>query len=167
MIDIQIDMNDDWDGPIDWQNLSEKSFTAASAQTDFPLLADMEQMVSISIILSDNVQIHELNRQYRDKDKPTNILSFPMLDAAELKNLPNMGGGEMLLGDLALAYEICAQEAEEKGISLEQHVAHLIVHGTLHLLGYDHIEDAEADAMEGLEIKALASMGLPNPYSVA
>lgn len=87
-----------------------------------------------------------------------------MLDAVLLGSLANTDDGEVLLGDMILAYEICADEAAEKDISLSQHISHLIVHGTLHLLGFDHMEEHEAETMEAMEIKALASLGLPNPY---
>ena len=88
-----------------------------------------------------------------------------MLAPAELTALSNTDDGEVLLGDMILAHQTCATESIEKGISLADHVTHLIVHGTLHLLGLDHIDDAEAEHMEALEVKALASLGLANPYS--
>jgi probable rRNA maturation factor len=87
-----------------------------------------------------------------------------MLEAEELGSLANTRDCEVLLGDIILAHRICVTEAEEKAIPLPQHVTHLIIHGTLHLLGYDHIDDHEAEEMEALEVKALASLGLPNPY---
>ncbi len=105
-----------------------------------------------------------MNHEWRGKDKPTNVLSFPMLVRAELLALAP-DGPPVLLGDIALAYESCAREAAEKAIPLDAHAAHLIVHGLLHLAGYDHeTSPAAAAAMEALEIKALALMGIANPY---
>ena len=105
-----------------------------------------------------------LNREWRERDKPTNVLSFPMFTRDELLGL-TPDGPPAMLGDIALAYETCAHEAEEKGIPLEHHAAHLIVHGLLHLAGYDHVHsDAEAEIMEALETAALAKMGVADPY---
>jgi len=112
------------------------------------------QDADISILLSNNDHIKTLNRDYRQKDKPTNVLSFPM-------------EGEFAhgsLGDLALGLEIIAEEAREQNKSLADHFSHLIVHGFLHLLGYDHIDDTEAEEMEALEIQILGDMGIKNPY---
>ena len=109
-----------------------------------------------------------LNRDYRHKDKPTNVLSFPMIDPDDFTALANTDandfGGEVLLGDVMLAYQTCAREAEERGIALAAHATHLSVHGMLHLLGHDHVEEADAEIMEALEVKALANLGLDNPY---
>ena len=110
--------------------------------------------------------MHALNREWREKDKPTNVLSFPMLDDDEIDALLDgtYNAPEIMLGDIILAYETCAAEAEEKQISVANHATHLVIHGMLHLLGHDHVGDEEAEAMEALEVKALASMGLHNPY---
>ena len=121
--------------------------------------------LSVSINLSVDDEVQALNSQWRGKDKPTNVLSFPMLDADEMVALAFTDDGEVLLGDMILAHGVCMREAAEKGIGLTDHVTHLVIHGTLHLLGYDHIDDAEADHMEAIEAKALASLGLGNPYS--
>ena len=100
----------------------------------------------------------------RERDKPTNVLSFPMLEREDLLDLDEDGPPE-LLGDVALAYETCAREAAEKGVPLEHHAAHLIVHGLLHLAGHDHeISTVDAEAMEALETKALAICGIADPY---
>ncbi|MEO0689276.1 MAG: rRNA maturation RNase YbeY [Pseudomonadota bacterium] len=122
-----------------------------------------ERLVT-SVLFTDDDTVHALNHQWRDRDKSTNVLSFPMLDRGKLAGLAIEGPPEML-GDIALAYETCVREADEKGVPLEHHAAHLIIHGLLHLAGYDHVHsDEEAEAMEALEIAALAKMGIPDPY---
>jgi probable rRNA maturation factor len=127
-----------------------------------PELANARLTASVLFATDDEVQA--LNRDWRAKNKPTNVLSFPMLARHELRALTPDGPPEML-GDLALAHETCAQEAAEKGIPLQHHAAHLLVHGFLHLAGYDHEAGAaEAEAMEALEIKALAQLGIADPY---
>ena len=96
----------------------------------------------------------------------TNVLSWPAFAGGAPEEPPGLPGeGPLFLGDLALAYETCLREAEAAGVPLADHVAHLVVHGVLHLLGHDHADDAEAEAMEDLETKVLASLGVANPYS--
>lgn len=120
------------------------------AQTeDFP-----ETEITIRIV--DEAESHELNLTYRGKDKPTNVLSFPF-EMPEGIELP-------LLGDLIICRQVVEKEAQEQGISLESHWAHLAVHGTLHLLGYDHIEENEAVEMESLETKIMKNLGYEDPY---
>lgn len=109
---------------------------------------------AISFLFCDDSRIHDLNRMYRGQNKPTNVLSFP----APPHN------PAFLLGDIALAYETIAREAREQGKSLDQHSRHMIVHGFLHLLGYDHEEAKDADVMEALEIRILQKLGIENPY---
>ena len=143
-----------------WDDLAERAAGAASEVA--PELADPR--LEASLLFTSDAQIHELNRDWRERDKPTNVLSFPMLERDELLALPPGEPPEML-GDIALAYETCAREAEEKGILLEHHATHLIIHGLLHLAGHDHEISAEdADKMEALEIKALAILGIKDPY---
>jgi probable rRNA maturation factor len=116
----------------------------------------------LSIVLTDNAAVQILNRDYRGQDRPTNVLSFPMQDdpaEAQAQNRP------VMLGDVILAYETVAFEARDQGKSLENHLCHLIVHGVLHILGYDHEEEDEAIAMEGLETKVLAGLGVADPYA--
>ena len=105
-----------------------------------------------------------LNAAYRGKDKPTNVLSFPMVQRDLLDGLANTDDGEVLLGDIILAHGVCAREAAEKGVTAAIHATHLVVHGTLHLLGYDHEGDGEAEAMEAIERAALGSLGIADPY---
>ncbi|AFV00591.1 rRNA maturation RNase YbeY [Simiduia agarivorans] len=111
----------------------------------------------VSLLIVDEAQGQALNRDYRGKDYPTNVLSFPADLPPEL-NLP-------LLGDLVVCAPVVAREATEQGKSETAHWAHMLVHGTLHLLGYDHIEDADADAMEALETEILLDLGFPAPYA--
>jgi probable rRNA maturation factor len=119
--------------------------------------------VEISIVLADDSTVQDLNREWRGKDKPTNVLSFAALDDDEGPQVPV--GAPLLLGDVILAFETCKREAEEQGKTLAHHTAHLLVHGVLHLLGWDHEEDeVEAAEMEALETRILAGFGIANPY---
>jgi probable rRNA maturation factor len=115
--------------------------------------------VSVRVVDVDEMQT--LNRDYRDKDKPTNVLSFP---AGEIDGLPADEGSS--LGDVVICAAIVRDEAAEQGKSLADHWGHMLVHGTLHLLGHDHLTDAEATEMEGLEVKILTSHGVADPYRV-
>jgi len=120
--------------------------------------------LSASVLFSSDDEVQVLNREWRGKDKATNVLSFPMIARGDLLALAKDGAPEML-GDIALAFETCAREAADKGVTVEDHAAHLIVHGLLHLAGHDHeISDADAEAMEALETKALARMAIADPY---
>jgi probable rRNA maturation factor len=116
----------------------------------------------VAIMLSNNSHVQDLNRDYRDIDKPTNVLSFASFDADELVKMPE--GADIILGDIVVAYETVVSEAEEEGKVLEDHLVHMIVHGVLHLLGFDHQSDEEARQMESLEIDVLDRMGIFNPY---
>lgn len=167
MIDVELDMGVVWSNSDFGQSEVEKAVDAAVRFAAMAELADSVVPVSVSIKLSDNAEVHALNREWRDKDKPTNVLSFPMLDDEELDAVLNgtYDAPEIMLGDIILAYETCVAEAKENDIPIAHHATHLVIHGMLHLLGHDHIEDDEAELMEALEVKALASMGLNNPYN--
>ena len=154
-----------WPDALDWEMRGGEAAAAALALTPYAALADAAPMVEIAIRLTDDAEVHALNRDFRGKDRPTNVLSFPQVQADLLETLANSDDGEILLGEIVLARETCAREAAEKRISLEDHATHLMVHGTLHLVGYDHMDDAAAAAMEALEVKALASLGIANPYA--
>lgn len=166
MIDVELDMGVVWGNSNFGQSEVEKAVDAAVRFAAIAELADPIVPVSVSIKLSDNAEVQALNREWRDKDKPTNVLSFPMLDDAELDALltGSYDAPEIMLGDIILAHETCAAEAKEKDVPIAHHATHLVIHGMLHLLGHDHIEDDEAELMEALEVKALAYMGLHNPY---
>jgi probable rRNA maturation factor len=160
-VKVDVDVSDAWDNSQNWQALAQRSVGAAFKASQF----QADPHMSLSINFSDNDEVKALNAQWRGKDQPTNVLSFPMLDGTEINQLHgDRLQREVMLGDIILAHGICMAEAQDKDIPLPQHVTHLIVHGTLHLLGYDHIDDAQADYMEALEVKALASLGLANPY---
>lgn len=107
----------------------------------------------VVILLTDDGAVRDLNARFRGKDQPTNVLSFPAAASAGAH-----------IGDIALAHGVCAREASEQGKSLEDHMTHLVVHGVLHLLGYDHLKDAEAETMEQAERDILAGLGVPDPY---
>lgn len=159
-MDLEIDIEAPWPAATDWADIAERALEAlveVAPELDNPRLIT-------SVLFTSDEEVHALNREWRAKDKPTNVLSFPMLERADLLALAPEGPPEML-GDLALAAETCTREAAEKGIPVENHATHLIVHGLLHLAGLDHeISDADAEAMEALETKALALIGIPDPY---
>jgi probable rRNA maturation factor len=113
--------------------------------------------VALAILLSEDGEVRELNRRWRGKDKPTNVLSFPSGGEGP--------GGRLMLGDVVLAFETLAREAAAAGKPISHHLSHLVVHGVLHLMGYDHERPAEARRMEGLEVRVLAGLGIPDPYA--
>ena len=134
-------------GWADCSDLAQAAVSSVAAELDVPRAGEL------SLVLSDDAQVRVLNRDYRGKDVPTNVLSF-------LQTGP-------LLGDIILARETVAREALEKGVTFEAHVTHLIIHGWLHLQGFDHVEEAAAAEMESIEIAALATLGIDNPYQVS
>jgi len=118
--------------------------------------------VEVSIVLSNDNAVRHLNADYRDADKATNVLSFPLWTAGESPVVADM---PIALGDVVLAYETVIFEAKDQEKTVQHHVAHLIVHGVLHLLGLDHIDATEADVMEAMEVQILATLGVPDPYA--
>ncbi len=144
----------------DWPPESTLSSVAsrvlgATIETIRPALA---KDAELSLVFTDDAHIRALNRQFRDTDRATNVLSFPSAPAATAR----FG---VLLGDVVLASETILREAKIEGLAFEAHLAHLIVHGFLHTLGYDHAEEAEAVAMEGLETTILGNLGIADPYA--
>lgn len=133
--------------------------TAFSASRHGSALAGAEG--EVSVVLADDALVRDLNREYRDKDKSTNVLSFSLVEPGDNPDF----GDYVAFGDIILAYETVRREAEDQGKTFEQHFRHLVVHGALHLLGYDHEDESEAEEMESLEIRILAGMGIKNPYT--
>lgn len=116
--------------------------------------AALQSRGAVTILLTDDASVAELNERFRGKAGPTNVLSFPAPENPEDH-----------LGDIALAYGVCAREAAGQGKPLAHHLQHLVAHGVLHLLGYDHLTEAEAEEMEALERRILAGLGVPDPYA--
>lgn len=160
-MNLEIDV-EEWPDQ-DWAALALAA--AGAAAEVVPALANPR--LEASILFTDDASVHDLNRGWRDKDKPTNVLSFPMLERGELEALAPEGP-PVMLGDIAMARETCAREAAEKGIALRDHASHLVIHGLLHLAGFDHeISPQDAEEMEALEVKALAKLGIADPYGAA
>jgi len=153
LIDISIE-TEDWAALDAIPQRVQAAIDAAAGESRVRLAASAE----ISVVLCGDAFIRALNRQWRGCDEPTNVLSFPI-------------GGDPaltpLLGDIVIAFETAAREAREMGKPLRDHVAHLLVHGFLHLIGYDHGDAAEAEVMEGLERASLARLGIADPYGAA
>lgn len=148
-------------GPQAWVGVLERAVDAVSKVE--PALANPR--LCLSAVVIDDGEMRALNRQWRGKDKPTNVLSFPQLEPAQLRSLAAKGP-PVMLGDIVFSASTLAREAEQKAIALQDHLAHLAVHGLLHLAGHDHEgSQNEAEAMESLERAALARMGVADPYA--
>jgi probable rRNA maturation factor len=147
LIDIEVE-DEAWIAAApDVEDLVLVAAAAALAAADF-------EGGGVTVLLTDDGSVRDLNARFRQKDHATNVLSFPAPENPEAH-----------LGDIALAFGVCAREAEEQGKPLSHHLQHLVAHGVLHLVGYDHETDAEAEQMEGLERVILAGLGVPDPYS--
>ena len=147
----------------EWPAELEPALGAAAAAVLHRCLVTGAAMVELGITLADDETVRVLNRDHRGQDKPTNVLSFPLLEGCAFE--PEAPGAPLLLGDIILAYGTVAREAAEQGKSITGHAAHLVVHGALHLLGHDHLTDEDADAMERLETEILYKLGIADPYS--
>lgn len=164
-MDIEISIEERRWEALALEALAERVFAAGLAA-----LGVAPEGSEISLLGCDDARISELNAEFRGKPTPTNVLSWPAQPLA-----PGPEGvppppeadlfGEMVLGDIAISYDTCAREAEAAQRSLEHHTAHLLLHGLLHLLGYDHIRDRDAEVMEALETKILGKLGIDDPYS--
>lgn len=154
-----------------WEGVNLPALASRAASAVFAELGLPELGFALCVMGCDDARIAELNSEFRAKGKPTNVLSFPAWNRSadapgQVPELPEAGDADdpEALGDIAISYDTCAAEAAGQGKALPNHVTHLVVHGILHLLGYDHIEDADAALMEGLEARILASLGVDDPY---
>lgn len=151
-LDIAIIRNDDhWPDELD--GVAERAVLEALKLSG----AKLKGAAELSILLTNDAEQHELNREWRGKDSSTNVLSFPQIEPFG----PVVG----ILGDITLARETLEREAAEQGVTFTDHFTHLVVHGFLHILGYDHLTDEEALQMESLETKILGSLGIDDPYA--
>lgn len=167
MILVEADAGEEWDSKTDWRALAEQAVRSAVASSRHGALNSSPLSVEVSVRLTGDAEVRALNAAYRGKDKPTNVLSFPMVEGERLEAFAAADGGEVLLGDVVLAHGVCAAEAAEKGVAVATHATHLVVHGMLHLLGYDHeTGEEDAEAMEAVERDALAAIGIADPYAV-
>ena len=141
-----------------WNDQVSEGALLRAAQAAFSACECSPVRAEVSLLLCDDGEIRDLNRNWRGKDEPTNVLSFP-IGTAPCGDVPGS------LGDVALAYETVMREARELDEPVEQHAAHLVVHGVLHLLGYDHVSEDDAQEMEALETRILADLGYPDPYA--
>lgn len=166
MIDADILIEEPaWDA-LELEQLASSVFTVAVTE-----LGLGDAGLEVSLLACNDARICALNTEFRGKPAPTNVLSWPSEEraaatAGEMPDLPQPApdGPPEELGDIAIAFETCAREAEEAGKPIEDHVAHLLVHGLLHLLGFDHETEEDAALMEGLETRILARLGVPDPY---
>lgn len=162
-VDVVIE-DDRWEA-LDLERLAERAVSAALAEVGLEPAA-----FTVSLMGCDDARIAALNADFRGRDAPTNVLSWPSQERGapaegEMPAAPGIDPtGETELGDVALAWDTCEREAAEARRPMRDHVSHLIVHGTLHLLGYDHERDGDAALMEGLEREILGKLGLPDPY---
>lgn len=154
--------------PLD---LPARALAASLAALDHLGLADPDQPVELSLLATDDARIAALNAAFRDKGAPTNVLSWPAADLAPSvpgqvppRPAPDFPDEPLFLGDIALSLDTCAREAASAGRPLSDHVTHLVVHGLLHLLGYDHQTEADAELMESTEVAILQGLGVPDPY---
>lgn len=146
-----------------WQGL-ELSRIAGVACEAAAKVAELPQPSEVSILATNDTKIAELNGQFRNKLEPTNVLSWPAEDLSNGAGQRPRYPDDRELGDIAISYQTCAKEAKVYNKSFEDHVTHLLIHGFLHLLGYDHVQDDDAILMESLEIKGLETLGIDNPY---
>ncbi len=164
-MNLEITLEDDR-----WRGLEPLATRAIAAVLEY---CDLEaDQCEISLLGCDDTRIAELNAEFREKSTPTNVLSWPAEELAperegDIPPAPQPDfTGEIALGDIAISYDTCAREAAEAGKSTDDHVTHLVVHGTLHLLGYDHIRDLDATLMERVEVEILGKLGIDDPYNV-
>ena len=165
---LNVDIADErWNKTLDnvheiMDNTKETVFMMMPSIIDLDIL-DTEKILSVNIRLSNDEEVHRLNKDFRGMDKPTNVLSFANIDFVDFE-VDNSPFTDIELGDIIVAYETMVRETEELNISFEAHFYHLLVHGLLHLLGFDHVEDEDAEFMESTEVLILNKLGVDNPY---
>ncbi|MFN3827413.1 MAG: rRNA maturation RNase YbeY [Micavibrio sp.] len=166
LLDLDIVINQGgWEHlPIPIEAFSREVINLTLSMADLPAELSGRE-TEICLVLTDDKEIHTLNRDYRGMDKPTNVLSFANLDSETADEELAQEDVPFSLGDIIIAWDTMEREALEQKKEFLDHLRHMMVHGTLHLLGYDHMEEAEAQEMEGLEIKILEKMGVKNPYT--
>ena len=145
------------------ENVANTAFNYMELNADLSSI-DFDKPLLIGLSLSNDDIVHKYNKEFRGIDRPTNVLSFANMDDDDFTSEDELYD-EVELGDIIIAYETTQREADEKHISLHDHYCHLLVHGLLHLMGYDHQLDAEAEVMEGHEINILKELNIPNPYT--
>ena len=154
-LEIEVtELSDKWRHWPGAEALARKAIEASCAMVG----ARLRDGAEVGLQLADDARVRALNREWRHIDAPTNVLSFPAFSTSGLAVAP-------MLGDIVLAYETTFREAEAEGKTLADHATHLIVHGFLHLIGFDHLDDGEAEAMEAMETRILASLGVADPYA--
>ncbi|MDP8994513.1 MAG: rRNA maturation RNase YbeY [Pseudomonadota bacterium] len=167
MIRVESDLSGEWDSRAGWPALAEEAVRAAVGASCHAALAESGICVEVSVRFTTDEEVKALNAAYRSTDAPTNVLSFSMIEPGLIEAIAAADGGEVLLGDIVLAHGVCVAEARDKDVPMRTHAAHLLVHGALHLLGYDHeAGEAEAEEMEEVERHALAAIGIADPYHV-
>ncbi len=159
MANIDIVLNREAEG---WPDELARALDAAARLVLAECLTTSADTIELGITLADDETVQALNRDHRGQDKPTNVLSFP-LTVGDFE--PGAPGAPLLLGDIILAFETVAREAAEQGKTLPNHALHLVIHGTLHLLGHDHDTDDDATTMERLETALMGKLGIADPYS--
>ena len=163
IVDLYVDVvSDEWgDGAVLAQQVEACVLAVLTARSEAHV------PIELSVRLTNDEDIQQLNSDFRNKDKPTNVLSFAAFGPDELEEaygLARAGGPPVMLGDIVMTYGVTSREASEQGKVFSDHFAHLVVHGFLHLLGFDHIKDNDAEKMESLEKEILASLGIEDPY---
>lgn len=166
MLDVHAEVGAGWPDH-DWQSLVANAVEAAVLASVHSRFATASFTTEVAVRLTDDAEVQRLNKAFRHKDAPTDVLSFPMIQPDLLDAQSNTDEGEAILGDIALAAGVVANAADAKGLPLAHHVTHLVVHGTLHLLGFEHGDVEQAHAMEEIERDVLERLGVADPYADA